>query len=421
MTAPHSVGSAVADAHRRDWGVVLATTARLTRNLDLAEECVQEAYAQALESWPTTGIPSNPAAWLTVAARRRAVDALRRHARLTPKLQLLVASSDDEQFSDDNAPVEDQRLGLLSMCCHPALNVEAQVALTLRLVCGVPTADIARALLVSEPTMSARLTRAKRKIAISVIPMRVPAINDWPERQDGILGVVFLLFTMSHTSQTGSELVRVDMVEEAFRLIRVLRMLLPGDNEVRGLLALFLAIDARRASRLDEFGIPVLLAQQDRTKWDRAAITEARDLLSSNSSSGPKGRFELQAEIALCHADVETDGPTNWNRIRELYDELLAVWPSPTALLSRAVATSMIKGPEEALAEVDQVERDSRMATYPYLPKLKADLLTQLNRRGEAAVELSKAISLTSNEVERAQMKRMLDERLDTQSAPVRL
>jgi RNA polymerase sigma factor (sigma-70 family) len=285
VTEQSAVEAALADAHRREWAFVVAATVRLVRDLDLAEECVQEAYAAALQAWTRDGIPANPAAWLTTAARRRGIDAIRRDQSFRDKLPLLVepveAVEDVAMTSlvDGDDAVREERLRLVFLCCHPALAQEAQVALTLRLVCGVATPDIARAFLVSETTMAARLTRAKKKIAASRIPFRMPQASELPDRLQAVLGVVHLLFTTGHTAPSGPALVRTDLVDIAMRLARLLRELMPDEPEVSGLLALLLATDARRATRVDGNGRLLRLNEQDRTLWDRPAIAHAHRLV----------------------------------------------------------------------------------------------------------------------------------------------
>src|SRR4051812_26444233 len=293
VTDTAAVEAVIADAHRHEWGRVLAATARTARDLDLAEECVQEAYAAALRAWGSTGIPANPAAWLTTAARRRAIDAIRREAALRSRLPLLVEPGQDlTETSTDEASTEeaavhelaavapsdaipDERLRLIFTCCHPALAQDAQVALTLRLLCGIPTADIARSFLVPEPTMAARITRAKKKIAVARIPYRVPGPAELPGRLRAVLAVIHLLFTAGHTAPSGASLIRADLVDRALHLARMLDELMPGETEVRGLLALLLVTDARRATRTDAAGRLVRLEDQDRSAWDRAALAEA--------------------------------------------------------------------------------------------------------------------------------------------------
>ncbi|MGH2873043.1 MAG: RNA polymerase sigma factor, partial [Solirubrobacteraceae bacterium] len=419
---------ALTEAHRHEWARVLAATARVTRDLDLAEECVQEAYAAALRSWTADAIPSNPAAWLTTAARRRAIDAIRRDSALRGRLPLLVVPEGEaeqpgqydaeareewrERREDAmNAPDgQDDRLRLIFTCCHPALAAEAQVALTLRLVCGMSTPDIARAFLVTEPTMAARITRAKKKIGVARIPYRVPRHAELPERLRSVLNVVHLLFTAGHTAPSGPSLVRTDLVERAMDLARMLRELMPDETEVRGLHALLLVTDARRATRADEHGRLIRLENQDRSRWDRAALAEAETLITGCLRAATPGRYVLQAAIASLYADAPTYEQTDWPQLVALYDELLRLWPSPVVALNRAVPFAMAAGPEVALAEVERLERDGSLAGYQYLPAIKADLLTRLGHADEAAGAYRRALELTANEAERA----FLAERLAT-------
>jgi RNA polymerase sigma-70 factor (ECF subfamily) len=409
MTSPEDVETAVADAHRRGWAQVLAATARVARDLDLAEECVQEAYAAALVSWARDGIPVNPAAWLTTAAKRRALDAMRREQTLRAKLPLLVEPEDTVDEADVNGPaavdpadvVPDERLRLIFMCCHPALAQDAQLALTLRLVCGVATADIARALLVSEPTLAARITRAKKKISVARIPFRLPGAAELPDRLRTVLGVIHLLFTAGHTAPSGASLVRPDLVEQSLHLTKMLRELMPDEPEVRGLLALLLVTDARRATRTDAEGRLLRLEDQDRSLWDRAALTEGHDLIVDGLRGGRPGRYILQAAIASLYAEAPTYDQTDWSQIVTLYDTLLAVWPSPVVALNRTVAVSMVLGPARALEEVTELEQDGRLARYQYLPAIKADLLHRLGRSTEASVAYRQALELSGNDAER--------------------
>ncbi len=419
MTEQTEVERAVAEAHRRDWAVVLAATACAVRDLDLAEECVQEAYAAALASWARTAIPVNPAAWLTTTAKRRAIDVLRRQTTFRSKLPLLVEGStgpDDEVDMREQAGqqpedvVPDERLRLIFMCCHPALAPEAQLALTLRLVCGLPTGDIARALLVTEPTMAARLTRAKRKISAARIPVRAPSAAELPDRLRTVLGVVHLMFTMGHTAPTGGPVTRPDLMNQAVHLARVLRQLMPDEGEVRGLLALLLVIDARRATRTDAYGRLLRLSEQDRSLWDRSAIAEAHELIVAGLRGGRPGRYVLEAAIASLHAEAPTYDDTDWPQIVRLYDALLQAWPSPVVALNRAVAVSMVAGPAEALADVEQLEADDRLARYHYLPAIKADLLRRLGRPEEAAEADRRALELAGNEAERQFLSGRLSE-----------
>lgn len=407
MSSNLAVERALAEAHRREWGSVLAATTFAVRDLDLAEESVQEAYAAALVSWARDGVPENPAAWLTTTAKRRAFDAMRRRSTLQSKLPLLVVSDEMVETAEmvSKAPasdVADEQLRLIFMCCHPALAPESQVALTLRLVRGASTADIARLFLVSESTMAARLTRAKHKIAKARIPVRVPHATDLPERLQGVLGVIHLLFTMGHTAPSGSTLMRTELTEESVHLSRVLRDLMPEEGEVGGLLALVLATDARRATRTDAAGEIVPLSQQDRARWDRAAIEEAGKILSDGETDERPGPYVLQAAIALVHANAPTYEDTDWLQILDLYDQLRCVWPTPVVELNRAVVISMVFGPAPALDDVDRLEGDGALSNYQYLFAIKADLLRQLGRAKEAAVADRRALELTANDAERA-------------------
>jgi RNA polymerase sigma factor (sigma-70 family) len=398
----------IADTHRQEWARVLAVTLRSARDIDLAEECVQEAYAAALETWGRDGVPRNPAAWLTTIARRRAIDAIRRDARLRARLPLLVdeAMPDDDEditeYLDPDEVIPDERLRLIFTCCHPALAQEAQMALTLRLVCGVTTAHIARAFLVSEPTVAARITRAKRKISSARIPYRVPRPAERPARLRAVLAVIHLLFTTGHTAPSGPALVQAGLVDQALHLARMLRELLPDDTEVRGLLALLLVTDARRATRSDAGGRLVRLPDQDRSRWDRAALAEAGELIVASLSAGPPGRYVLQAAIASLYAEAPSYDQTDFPQIVLLYDRLLEVWPSPVVALNRAVPLAMVRGPQAALAEVERLERDGRLAGYQYLPAVKADLLGRAGRDHEAAAAYREALAVTANEAERA-------------------
>ncbi|MEV0774573.1 RNA polymerase sigma factor [Streptomyces sp. NPDC050433] len=405
------VRDAVADAHRREWASVLAATVRVTRDLDLAEECVQDAYAAALVDWARGGVPDRPGAWLTTAARHNALDALRRAKTLRSKLHLLIepepepepeSNTPDTDTGPETASAPDDRLRLVLLCCHPALAPAAQIALTLRLVCGVPTPDIAKAFLVPEPTMAARITRAKKKIVAARIPFRMPAPDELPHRLDSALTTIHLLFTTGHTAPAGPALTNDDLAGRALDLARMLHGLLPDEREVRGLLALLLANHARRATRTTEDGRPSLLAEQDRTAWDREAIAEAHELVLGALRGGGPGRYALQAAIAALHASAPTYAETDWEQILVLYDALLATWSSPVVALNRAVALAMVDGPAPALAEVEALEQDGRLARYRYLPAVKADLLRRLGRAEDAAVAYEQAVALSDNDAERA-------------------
>jgi RNA polymerase sigma-70 factor (ECF subfamily) len=378
---------------------VLAATVRVTRDLDAAEEAVQDAYVQALETWARAGIPDRPGAWLTTVARRRALNLVRSRRTLERKLPLLL---EPEEAAEPSEPVLDDRLRLVFTCCHPALSRDAQVALTLRLVCGVATPDVAHAFLVSESTMAARLTRAKKKIAAARIRYAVPEPEELPERVDAVLTVVYLLYSTGHAAPAGDALVREELTARALDLARMLRVLLPREREVAGLLALLLVHHARRSTRVDAAGGFVRLEDQDRSRWDRELIAEADRLLIGALAAGPPGRFQLQAAIAALHAQAPSYEDTDWPQILQLYDALLALWPSPVIALNRAVALAMAEGPAEALAEVEALERDGRLSGYRYLPSTKADLLHRLGRDAEAVAAYRAALALTDNAAEQA-------------------
>ena len=379
---------------------MLAATVRVTRDLDLAEECVQDAYAQALAAWPAAGVPSKPGAWLTTVARRRALDLLRRDTVLRRAVPLLVEDDVAPSYEPSDA-IPDDRLRLICTCCHPALSPEAQVALTLRLICGLSTAEVARAFLVSESTMAARITRAKKKIAAARIPYRVPSAAELPERVDSILAVVHLVFTTGHTAPVGDELVRRDLVERSLDLTRMLSALLPGNPDVLGLLALILLTDARRDTRTGEDGRLLLLAEQDRSAWDRAAIGEGIALVHEALRSRPPGRYALQAAIAAVHAEAPSWDLTDWAEVVALYDVLAQIWPSPVVALNRAVAVGFARGAAAGLAELDRLGDEPQLAGYSYLPAARAEFLRQLGRDAAAQLAYEEALLLTGNAVER--------------------
>ena len=409
-----AVAEALADAHRREWAFVLAATVRVAGDLDVAEECAQEAYVDALQAWARSGVPDRPGAWLTTAARRRAVDRLRREITLQRKLPLLVEpveapSEPGEEPDDDTEAVPDDRLRLVFTCCHPALEPAARIALTLRLVCGVATPDVARAFLVPEPTMAARITRAKKKIAQARIPYRTPAAAELPERLDSVLSTVHLLFSAGHTAPTGEVLVRDDLCERALDLARTLVRLLPGEREAHGLLGLLLLMHARRATRLDARGRLVLLEHQDRHRWDERMILEGLRHTVLGLQGRP-GRFALQAAIAGAHATAPAFDLTDWPRIVHLYDLLLVVEPSPVVELNRAAAVAFADGPAPALAVVERLADDPRLRAYPYVHAVRADLLRRLDRPVEAAQSYRATLDLTANGAERDFLQRRLDE-----------
>ena len=435
-----AVAAAVADAHRSEWAYVLAATVRVTRDIDLAEECVQDAYATALVSWRTGGVPDRPAAWLTTVAKRRALDARRRQSTLDRKLPLLVdeelaadresrSFASDEPLSEvpgeggqaprdtfgpgDRSDPGDERLRLVFTCCHPALSPEAQVALTLRLLCGLTTSEVARAFLVSETTMAARITRAKKKIAGARIPYRIPSASELPARTQAVLTVVHLLFTTGHTAPAGPGLVRHELVERAIDLARMLRQLLPDNADVAGLLALILITDSRRATRVGDDGRLILLHDQDRQRWDRAAIAEGLVLVEEALSRRPPGRFALQAAIAAVHAQAPSWDATDWSRIVALYDQLRTTWPSPVVALNQAVAIGMADGPVAGLSALDRLLAEPQLRGYSYLPAARADFLRRVGRTAESRAAYEEALALTDNEVEREFLSARLRE-IDT-------
>ncbi|WP_327011686.1 RNA polymerase sigma factor [Dactylosporangium sp. NBC_01737] len=387
---------------------MLAATVRVARDLDLAEECVQDAYVAAMDAWLRQGVPANPGAWLTVAAQRRALNAHKRAATLRSKLPLLVVPDAEEPEEPDEIP--DDRLRLVFTCCHPALAREAQLAITLRLVCGLTTAEIAHAFLVSEPTMAARVTRAKKKIAAAAIPYRVPPLEDLPDRLDAVLTVVHLVFTTGHAAPTGPDLLRPDLVERAIDLARILCELMPDEREAQGLLALMLLHDARRATRVGADGRLLLLEEQDRTRWDATQIAEGLRLVRGCLRGGRPGRFALQSAIAAVHTEAPTYADTDWRQLRGLYDLLLLAWPSPVVALNRAVVVAMSDGPAAALPLLDALAEDPRLAAYHYLPAARADLLRRLDRDTEAEVAYRTAIALCDNAVERSFLESRLHE-----------
>jgi len=403
------VRDALADAHRREWARVVAATVRTVRDLDLAEESAQDAFAEALTTWTRDGIPVHPGAWLTTVARRRAIDSRRRAASRQRKLPLLIepesldaleGSSPVGEVADEHAL--DDTMRLIFMCCHPSLSREAQMALTLRLVCGMVTADIARCFLVSESTMAARLTRAKKKITVARIPFRSPRPEDMADRREGVMGVIYLLATVGHTSPDGDLLIRKDSTREALRLARLLHEVMPDEPEVTGLLALVLVIDARQESRVDVAGLARRISEQDRSTWDLDAIGAAHAMILSSLQASRPGRYTLQAAIASLHAHATSFDEVDWPQIAILYDELLLVWPNPVVQLNRAIAISKTEGPLVALEIVERLEREGNLERYQYLPATKAYLLDQLDRGPEAELARSKAMALTANEVERA-------------------
>jgi RNA polymerase sigma-70 factor, ECF subfamily len=406
------VEAAVADAFREEWGCVVATLIRMTRDWDLAEECAQDAFALALERWGRDGVPRRPGAWLTTTARNRALDRFRRGATEAAKLQELAVLSppDDPEDQGDESGVSDDRLRLIFTCCHPALPLEARVALTLRTLAGLTVDEIARAFLVAEPTMAKRLVRAKSKIRNAGIPYRVPPAHLLPERTGGVLAVLYLLFNEGYAASAGPDLVRQALCTEAIRLTRTLATLMPDEPEALGLLALMLLQHSRRAARVDDAGDLVTLEEQDRLLWDASEIEEGLGLLDDALRHDSAGYYQLQAAIAACHAIAQDAADTDWARIAVLYGRLAEVAPSPVVDLNRAVAVAMADGPAAGLELVGELEASGTLAGYHLLPATRADLLRRLDRRSEAAAAYREALELAATDAERRYLTRRLDE-----------
>ncbi len=409
------VKAAVDAAFRDEWGRVVATLIRTTGDWDLSEECAQDAFAMALQRWPKDGIPGRPGAWLTTAARNRAIDVLRRKAVGAAKLREVAAMSLPPEPSaydgeTDHSGVSDDRLRLMFTCCHPALSLEARVALTLRTLAGLTTAEIARAFLASEPTMAKRLVRAKQKIQHAGIPYRVPPEHLLPERTPGVLGVLYLLFNEGYSATAGSDMVRQNLSAEAIRLARVLARLMPDEPEAAGLLALMLLHDARRPARLDEHGDLVTLEDQDRSAWDAAEISEGVSLLEGALRRGRPGPYQIQAAIAACHATASAADRTDWAQIAGLYERLVSFLPTPVVELNHAVAVGMARGPAAGLELVEALEASGQLAGYHLLPATRADFLRRLGRAAAAAAAYAEALKLASTDAERRFLTRRLAE-----------
>ena len=404
MIAPDRVRAAVEAAYRDEWGQVVATLIGWTGDWDLAEECAQEAFAAALASWSRDGVPRRPGAWLTTAARNRAIDRLRRDAAGAAKLRQLAVLARDP----DEPPVEeipDERLRLIFTCCHPALPFPARVALTLRTLAGLSTAEIARAFLTAEPAMAQRLVRAKRKIQKAGIPYRVPPAELLPERLAAVLAVLYLVFNEGYDEED----VRRALTTEAIRLTRVLVGLMPHEPEPRGLLALMLLHEARRATRTDS-GVLVTLENQDRFRWDRALITEGVATLDEALAMRRTGPYQVQAAIAACHATAPEAASTDWPQIATLYAGLSRLAPSPVVELNRAVAVAMADGIPAGLALVDELTASGRLDGYHLLPATQADLLRRDGRAAEARAAYEEALKLAQTEAERRYLTSRLRE-----------
>ena len=395
------VESAVAEAFAEQRSRVLATLIRLTGDWDLAEECVQDAFVRALQRWPVDGVPRSPGAWLTTTARNRALDRMRRANVEAGKLQE-VAITMDTSASEPDGALEDDRLRLIFTCCHPALPLEARVALTLRTVVGLTTEAIARAFLTPTATMAQRLVRAKRKIRAAGIPYRVPPAELLPARTEGVLAVVYLLFSEGYAASAGARLTRTSLTSEAIRIGRLLVALMPDEPEAAGLLALMLLQDSRRRARMAD-GVLVTLEDQNRSLWDRDQIDEG---IGIAWRTGLRGPYTLQAAIAACHCSAPTAGDTDWTRIAWLYGTLSDLTPSPFVQLNRAVAVAMADGPAVGLAMVDDL--GGALPGYHLLPATRADLLRRLGRWTEAAAAYREALALVGNDADRAYLSRRL-------------
>jgi RNA polymerase sigma-70 factor (ECF subfamily) len=384
---------------REEYGRAVAVLTRVFGDIDTAEDAVQDAFAEAVRRWPDAGQPPSPAGWIITTARNRAIDRLRREAaRPDRQAQAALLHARDDQLAEGRGPVPDDRLRLMFTCCHPALGTGAQVALTLRLLGGLSTAEIARAFLVPEPTMAQRLVRAKAKIRDAGIPYRIPAEADLPSRLTAVLAVVYLIFNEGYTASSGDQLARADLCAEAIRLGRLLARLMPDEPEVFGLLALMLLTESRRGARTSADGALVLLADQDRARWERALIAEGQAIVRRCLRRNQPGPYQIQAAINAVHSDASVAAVTDWSQILQLYDQLLTIAPSAVVALNRAVAVAEVNGPAAALAIVDSLN----LSGYYLFHAIRADLLRRLGRAADAAAAYEIAIARSANAAERA-------------------